>query len=157
MDAQIILQGKTKRTIPVSQAFTGLYKSVVENELVKEVFFKIPSGKVYSSIQRVGITDADVSILSVVTLIKMNGRKCSFARIAVGSGFPCPTRISSLEEELVGTTFNEISINSISQKIMGKIEPISDIRGSSDYRKEISGVLVRRALLECYQKAEGEK
>ena len=157
LDAQIILQGKTKRTIPVNQAFTGLYKSVVENELVKEVFFKIPSGNVFSSIQRVGITDADVSILSVVTLIKMKGRKCSFARIAAGSGLPCPTRIPSLEEELMGTTFNEISINSISQKIRGKIEPISDIRGSSDYRKEICGVLVRRALMECYQKAEGEK
>lgn len=157
LEAIVVLQGKGKRKIPIEQAFTGLYKSTVQNELVTEVFFKIPNGKVKSSLQRVGITDADVSILSVVTLIKSSGRKCTFARIAVGSGLPAPKRIPELEEELVGKTFNEISINSTSQKIGSKIEPVSDIRGSADYRKEIAGVLLRRALTECLQKVEEGK
>ena len=157
LEADIILQGKTKRVVPVSQAFTGPYKSVVENELVKEIVIKIPKGKIYAGFQRISLTDSDVAILNVVTLIKMNGRKCGQARIAVGGGLPYPVRLPVLEEELVGKNFNEISISSVSQKIGGKIEPISDIRGSAEYRKEISGVLLRRALTDCLQQYEGEK
>ena len=157
LDAQVVLQGKTRQKIPLQHTFTGQHQSLVENELVKEVVFKIPSGRIYSSFQRVALTEADVSILSVAVLIKLSGRKCSLARIAVGSGLPCPIRIPAVEEELVGRTFNEISINSASQKIGTKIEPISDIRGSAEYRKEISGVLLRRALTECLRKAEEKK
>jgi len=35
------------------------------------------------------------------------------------------------------------------------IEPVSDVRGSAQYRKQISGVLVRRAIEEAYQFAKG--
>ena len=85
----------------------------------------------------------------------MTGKKCSEARIAVGGGLPAPVRLTALEQELAETPLDAALVESVSAKAADLIQPMSDVRGSAQYRKQISSVLVRRALAEAYQFAKG--
>jgi len=157
LDTQVKVQGKTKRVVPLQQFFASENRAVLSNqEIAAEFSAKLPSGNAGASLQRVALTDGDaVAILNVVAVLKMTGKRCADARIAVGSGVPAPVRLSALEQELTGKPIEATLVESVSAKASDLIQPVSDVRGSAQYRKQISSVLVRRALEEAYQNAKG--
>jgi carbon-monoxide dehydrogenase medium subunit len=87
----------------------------------------------------------------------MTGKKCAEARIAVGGGLPAPVRLPAIEQELTGKPLDRALVELVAGKVAGMIEPVSDIRGSARYRKQVSGVLVRRAIEEAYRNAKGRE
>lgn len=158
LDTQVTVQGKQKRVVPLQQFFSKDNRAVLSNsELAVEFTVKLPSGDTGASLQRVALTDGDaVAILNVVAVLKMTGKKCSEARIAVGGGLPEPVRLTTLEQELAGKPLDAALVESLSAKAGDLIQPVSDVRGSAQYRKQICGVLVRRALEEAYKNAKGK-
>lgn len=159
LDTQVKVQGKQKRVVPLTQFFSKDNRAVLSNqEVATEFTFKLPSGNVGASLQRLALTDGDaVAILNVVAVLKMSGKKCAEARIAVGGGLPAPVRLGAIEQELVGKSLDAALLESLAGKVAGLIEPVSDVRGSAQYRKQISGVLVRRAIEEAYRNAKGKE
>lgn len=159
LDTQVTVQGKSKRVVPLQQFFSKENRAVLSNqEIAAEFAFKLPSGDTGTSLQRLALTDGDaVAILNVVAVLKMTGKKCAEARIAVGGGLPAPVRLTAIEQELAGKTLDAALVESVAGKVAGMIEPESDFRGSAQYRKQISGVLVRRALEEAYRNAKGRE
>lgn len=159
LDTQVTVQGKAKKVVPLAQFYSKDNRAVLSNqEVAVEFAFKLPSGDIGASLQRLALTDGDaVAILNVVAVLKMTGKKCAEARIAVGSGVPAPVRLPAIEHELAGKTLDAALVESVAGKVAGLIEPTSDIRGSAQYRKQISGVLVRRAIEEAYRKAKGKE
>ncbi len=157
LDTQVTVQGKAKKVVPLAQFFSKENRAVLSNqEVATEFSFKLPSGDTGASLQRLALTDGDaVAILNVVAVLKMTGKKCAEARIAVGGGLPAPVRLTAIEQELAGKSLDASLVESVSGKVAGIIEPVSDIRGSAQYRKQISGVLVRRAIEEAFQFAKG--
>ncbi len=156
-DTQVTVQGKVKRIVPLTQFFSKDNRSVLSNqEVATEFSFKLPSGDTGASLQRLALTDGDaVAILNVVAVLKMTGKKCAEARIAVGGGLPAPVRLIAIEQELAGKSLDASLVESVAGKVAGMIEPASDVRGSAQYRKQISSVLVRRAIEEAFQFAKG--
>jgi carbon-monoxide dehydrogenase medium subunit len=63
----------------------------------------------------------------------------------------------ALEQELTSHTLDAALVESVSAKAGELIQPVSDVRGTAQYRKRISGVLVRRAVAEAYQQAKGRE
>ena len=157
LDTQVTVQGKKKSIVPLADFFRSENKVVLGNqEIATEFSAKLPSGDTGASLQRVALTDGDaVAILNVVAVLKMSGKKCAEARIAVGGGLPAPVRLTALEQELADKPLDAALAESVSAKAADLIQPVSDIRGSAQYRKQISGVLVRRALEEAHQFAKG--
>jgi aerobic carbon-monoxide dehydrogenase medium subunit len=157
LDAQVMVQGKTKRIVPLQQFFAKDSRAVLGNqEVAAEFSAKLPSGDVGASLQRLALTDGDaVAILHVVAILKMTGKKCAEARVAVGGGLPAPVRLTMLEQELAGKPLDAALVEAVSAKAGGLIQPLSDVRGSAQYRKQICSVLVRRSLEEAYQFAKG--
>jgi CO/xanthine dehydrogenase FAD-binding subunit len=158
-DTQVTVRGKTKHVVPLAQFFSKDDRAVLGNqEIATEFSFKLLGGNVGASFQRIALTDGDaVAILNVVTVLKMTGKKCAVARVAVGGGLPAPVRLPAIEQELAGKTLDAALVESVAGKVAGMIEPESDFRGSAQYRKQISGVLVRRAIEEAYRNAKGRE
>ena len=158
LDTQVKVQGKQKRVVPLTQFFSKENRAVLSNqEVATEFAFKLPSGSVGASLLRIALTDGDaVAILNVVAVLKMSGKKCAEARIAVGGGLPVPVRLAAMEQELTGKPLDAALVEAVAGKAAGLIEPVSDVRGSAQYRKQISGVLVRRAIEEAYRNAKGK-
>jgi carbon-monoxide dehydrogenase medium subunit len=157
LDAQVKVQGKQKCMVPLAQFFSKDNRAVLGNqEIAAEFSAKLLSGDVGASLQRVALTDGDsVAILNVVAVLKMTGKKCAEIRIAVGGGLPAPVRLTVLEQELTSQTLDVALVEFVSAKTGELIQPVSDVRGSAQYRRQISGVLVRRAIAEAYQQAKG--
>ena len=157
-DTQVTVQGKAKRVVPLAQFFSKENRAVLSNqEVATEFSFKLLSGDVGASLQRLALTDGDaVAILNVVVLLKMTGKKCAEARIAVGGGLPAPVRFTEIEQGLAGKTLDAALVESACAMVGEQIQPVSDVRGSAQYRKQISGVLVRRAIEEAYRNAKGK-
>ena len=156
-DTEVTVAGKTKKKVPLAQFFSKDNRAVLSNsEVATEFTFKLLSGDVGGSLQRIALTDGDaVAILNAVAVLKMTGKKVSEARVAVGGGLPAPVRLPAIEQELAGKSLDAALVESVAGKVAGMIEPESDFRGSAQYRKQISGVLVRRALEEAFQMAKG--
>jgi aerobic carbon-monoxide dehydrogenase medium subunit len=156
-DTQVTVAGKGKKVVPLAQFFSKENRAVLSNsEVATEFTFKLLSGDVGGSLQRIALTDGDaVAILNVVAVLKMTGKKVSEAKIAVGGGLPAPVRLPAIEQELAGKSLDVALVGSVAGKVAGLIEPQSDFRGSAQYRKQISGVLVRRAIEEAFQMAKG--
>ncbi len=71
------------------------------------------------------------------------------ARFALASVAPKPIRAPSAEAALIGAKLDDAAIHAAGEAARGDASPISDTRGSADYRRELVAVLTRRVLTHC--------
>jgi N-methylhydantoinase B len=74
--------------------------------------------------------------------------RIDFAGIAVGACSPVARRISTLEARLIGRALNAGLADLVRPADLGELSPVSDVRGTAEYRREAALTLVRRALRE---------
>ena len=158
LDAQVTVRGKGRRVVALAQFFSRENRAVLSNaEIAADFSARLPVGSTGASLQRVALTDGDsVAILNTVVVLKMSGKKCAEARVAVGGGLPAPVRLTALEQELMGKPMDATRVVPVCAGAGDLIQPVSDIRATAQYRKQICGVLVRRAIAEAYQHAKGK-
>ena len=158
MDAEVVLQGlRSSRTLPLEKFFTGPHATIGNRELLVEII--VPACKTNSSFsfQRLARTEIDIAIVNVAAAVRWDrAQRCTGVRLALGAVAPCPMRSRRAEALLEGQVATEKLIAKVADMVSQDIAPISDVRASADYRREISQVLVRRALQECVQRLERE-
>jgi len=71
------------------------------------------------------------------------------ARIALASVAPTPIRAPSAESALIGARLDDATIAAAGEGARSDASPISDTRGSAEYRRELVAVLTRRVLAHC--------
>ncbi len=154
MDAEVVLQGlRSSRRLPLDKYFAGPHATNSRGELLVEIV--IPPCKANSalSFQRLARTEIDIAIVNVAAALVWDTKKrCTDVRIALGAVAPVPMRARKAEAALQGQPITERTIRQAAELAAEEISPISDIRASAEYRREISSVLVRRALEECVDK-----
>jgi len=88
----------------------------------------------------------DLAIASLAVMLETEGKKCLKARLAAGSVAPVPLRLKEVEALLEGKLLTKDLIEKAQELAMKVITPISDIRASRQYRRQILAVLIKRAL-----------
>jgi carbon-monoxide dehydrogenase medium subunit len=88
----------------------------------------------------------DLSVASVAVLLEMDGDLCRKARIAAGSVAPVPLRLRAVEEKLEGSILSEKMIREAQKLSENSVSPITDIRSTEDYRRQVVGLFVKRGL-----------
>jgi aerobic carbon-monoxide dehydrogenase medium subunit len=89
----------------------------------------------------------DLAVVSAAVLLSLSkSGKCERARIALGSVFPTPMRAKEAEKVLQGKRADETLIRKTSECAGGECRPITDLRGSAEYRMEMVKILVERAV-----------
>jgi carbon-monoxide dehydrogenase medium subunit len=88
---------------------------------------------------------AVVGVASLLVISKQNDQ-CREARIALGAVAPTPIRVPQAEAILAGRSLTDETIHEAAERAAEAAHPISDTRGSAEYRKEIVKVLTRRTL-----------
>lgn len=86
-----------------------------------------------------------ISIASLAVGIKL-GKAIEEARIALGALAPIPLRALRTEEFLTGKPVQTEILEKASEILLSEINPISDIRGSKEYRLELTRALFLRAV-----------
>ena len=149
LEARLILASREgEREVPITQFFKGPGKTVMRpDELLKEIIIPYERGSGQHYI-KLGRRDAfTLSIVSVAALVKVSNGKFSDVRIALNSVAPTPVRAYDAENALKGREVNLENIENASKLVLNSISPITDVRASAEYRKEMSVVLTRDALL----------
>jgi len=146
-----ILGATGKRSVKMDSFFRHVNQTALEDsELLTEIKVPIPPAETASCFLKVGRTIIDIAIVNMSARMTMDNKGIlTDVRIAFGAVAPTPLRIKTAEEMLLGADVSMIEntlIDEVSNKVAAKIKPITDVRGTAEYRREISRVLTKRAL-----------
>lgn len=144
-----IQSAKGQRTVPIEEFFTGVCRTVLEpNELVTEV--QIPAlaentGCVY---YKYAIRRAlDLAMVGVAAMVTVEDDVCTNARIALGAVAITPKRAMQAEAMLCGQKLTDELVDAVAvYASQNECSPITDMRATKEYRREIVRVLTRDAI-----------
>lgn len=137
-----------ERIIPIDEFFHGPRQTELrKNELLMEIIIPRNSCKAGMKFIKLGRRKAHtLSIVAVATAIRTLNDTIDYVKIALNSIAPTPIRAYKTEIELLNSKIDEIE-NKV--KILNEeVKPISDVRASAEYRKEMSIKLTINALKE---------
>ena len=145
-----------ERSVLLEDFFTGPGKTVLKpDELVTGLRVPPPAprtGKVY--IKHGRRTEMELATVGVAaTLTLGDDGRCADVRIVLAAVAPTPLRALAAEALLRGRTVDAEIIAAAAAAAAGEARPIGDVRGSAEYRREMVGVLVGRALEQALQRA----
>ena len=97
----------------------------------------------------------DIAVVGVGASVTLNeGRThCIAARIGLAAVAPTPLYVREAGETLAGSPVDEASIAAAAEIARKSARPITDMRGTSDYRSHLCAVLTRRALEAAVERA----
>jgi aerobic carbon-monoxide dehydrogenase medium subunit len=149
LDAEIVAVGpEGERVIPASDFFQGFFMTALEpDEMVVEVRFPDPAPQ--ASIQEFARRAGDFAIVSAAVALDVRNGRCSSARVVLGGVSDVPLRVPEAERVLEGADASREAFEEAGQEAAKAIDPPSDVHGDADYRRDLSAVLVRRALTEA--------
>ena len=106
-----------------------------------------------SAYKRIGRRKAfTLSVVSAAAYIQVEENVCVEAGLAFGSVAMTPLRVPEVEEMLRGRELTEESITEASEAVGDYVKPITDVRGTEEYRRDMCPVLMRRALLTAMER-----
>ena len=146
-----------ERIIPVEEFFTGPDETVLgDGELLVEI--QVPNPPPHSVgvyIKHTLRRALDLALVGVAVMVTLDSdvRSCQDIKIALGAVAPTPIRANKAESILKGKSFKDILVERVAQVAAEEARPISDIRASAEYRREMVRVLTRRAVSQAWEKA----
>jgi carbon-monoxide dehydrogenase medium subunit len=148
LEAKVRLQtAKASREIPLSEFFKGPGESCLSSdEILTDILLDPPHQKAKATFLKKGRVKMDLAIASLAVLLEMEGGRCRKARIAAGSVAPVPLRLSKVEALLKGASLSKDLVSKAQQLASEIVSPITDIRATEEYRRQIVGVYMKRGL-----------
>ena len=158
MGGQVVLQGmRASRTLPLEAYFAGPHSTNSNRELLVEIVVPRSKPNMAFSFQRLARTEIDIALVAVASAIRCDAkRRCTDVRIALGAVAPYPMRAHRAEAVLEGQLPSDKLLRQAADIASQEIAPITDVRASAEYRREVAKVLTRRALEECVQRLAQE-
>jgi xanthine dehydrogenase small subunit len=140
-----------ERTLPLDTFFLGYRKSeLAADEIIKSVSVAKPhlnqQFRTYKISKRY---DQDISTVCGAFNLETNGPEITTARIAYGGMAATPMRCRAAEEALTGRRLDDSSaLETAKSAIEGTFTPLSDMRGTADYRARVAVNLLDRLILD---------
>ena len=151
LDTTVKIVGpKGERTLPLEDVFKGPNQTVLDHdELITE--FVIPDGSFTGSTYiKFGLrASGALAVVGVAASVQMEGDIIKDTRIVLGAVSPVPVRAKEAENFLKGKQASEELFEEAGVIASGECRPISDIRASAEYRRDMVRVFTRRALLKA--------
>lgn len=97
--------------------------------------------------------EMDIAVAGAGVNVVLDGDTFRSARIALASVAPTPLFIPEAGAALAGKPVNDASIAAAAAIAMEAAKPISDMRGTAEYRRHLCGVLVKRTLQDAIRRA----
>lgn len=137
-----------ERQIPLDKFFLAYRSTELQpHELLAYIDLPAQEKGTRGAWYKLGLRKADaIAIVSTAVVMAMDGERCIGARIALGAVAPIPMRAYKAEQLLVGEKVTEALIDKVGDTVMEEVSPIDDIRGSAEYRRWMSKVLVQRCI-----------
>jgi carbon-monoxide dehydrogenase medium subunit len=145
--------GSGKRQIPLDQFFLGPNRNALKpGEIIADLFFPLPGPGSKMAFRKMGLRNAmAISVVTLGFVLEMRKGICRRVRIAFGAVAPKPTRSYQAENALSGKEITPELLRTCASEAEKEISPITDIRGSGEYRRAMASVLLKRTLGEALE------
>ncbi len=157
LDAAVRLQRKgSERVVPLKEFFLGPGMTVRQpDEVLTEVLVPIPQGRVGMDFYKLAVRRyMDISIVNAATLVTLdNDGVIIDARIAFGAVAPTPIRVEEAEERLKGNKLEDALLEEAAELSKNRSRPITDQRGTAEYRRIMVYRLAKRLVRQAYEEA----
>jgi carbon-monoxide dehydrogenase medium subunit len=151
--------GGTRKTVPVESFCTGPGRTLLApGEVLVHLQLPPPaphSGSAY--LRFIPRNEMDIAVVGAGVALTLDDKRttCTAARIALAAVAPTPLLVPEAGASLAGTSVSDADVERAAALAQAAARPISDMRGSAEYRRHLVGVLVKRALRIALQRAKG--
>lgn len=153
-----VVSGKGTREVPIEDLITGPRQTVLaKDELLAAILVPQPPPGFGAAYARFGLRKGNSIAVATVaaSLILDDDGAVQDVRLALGAVAPRPLKVDAAKLWLEDRKLNGDAFAEVARAAMEAAQPISDIRGSAEYRRELVGVLTRRALVAAEKRARG--
>ena len=138
LDAQLHLKEKeNERVVPLKNFYTG-YKQFdkKENEILASVSFKLPKNKFHFNYEKVSKrTFLDIASVNSSISLEEENLQIMNVHLSAGGVAPYPLYLLKTREFLLKKTISPLLLKQAAEVIEAEISPISDARGSAEYKR----------------------
>lgn len=157
LDAQLILSdGKTKRELPLRKLYKG-YKDLdkTKEEHIEQIWFELPDKNSHFNFEKVSKrTHLDIASVNTAIHLKMNEVMIEEASISAGGVAPVPMFLKKTSEFFRGKKVSDEIIDEAITIMQSEISPISDARGTKEYKTLLLGQLIKAHMMPLTPKGE---
>ena len=147
------------REINVDEFCTGPGSNVLKsNELLVSIIVPAPKENSGAHYMRfIPRNEMDIAVVGIGTLVELNaeGDKFKNVNVALASVAPTPIFVREISEFLSGKEVNDENIEKAGQLAKEASSPISDMRGTAEYRQHLCSVLTKRSLNKSIERIKG--
>jgi carbon-monoxide dehydrogenase medium subunit len=156
-NATVVAKGpKGERTIAIDDFFTGLFENAMaDDEILIEIRIPKPtagSGGAYTKLER---KIGDYAISAAAVQLRLDEDIIAEARIGLTNVSAVPMRANNAEAALIGKAATADVFEAAGQAAGAECDPSPDLRGSVDYKRDITRVMVKRSIEKAVARAKG--
>ncbi|MDJ0269539.1 MAG: xanthine dehydrogenase family protein subunit M [Aigarchaeota archaeon] len=156
LDAELVIQGARRRVAKAVKFFKGPFETDLKpTEILTEIRIPLPrGGRVGQAYMKFERKAGDFATVGVAANLLLNDKnEIVKAGIGITAVAPAPFRASEAEKILVGNQPTAELVEQAAQAAADMAEPWSDLRGSAEYKKEMTRVFTRRAVKRALERA----
>ena len=144
-----------ERSIALEDLILGPRKTLLrEDELLAGLHVPVPPARFGAAYARFALREANaIAVAGVAASLVLNDDGTGkSARIALCAVAPTPKLVKPAGEALVGRALTRATCDKAAEAAMNAAEPITDLRGSAQYRRQLVGILTGRAIAAARQR-----
>ena len=143
------------REMPGEDFVVGVGKNALqEGECLLGVKFAMPKASTKDAYLRfTPRTEMDIAVAGVGVRVSVENGICTDARVSIGAVAPTALLVTSAADALIGSSLDEAALAAAGQACKDSASPISDKRGTAEYRQKVVVVLCKRAIAIAHKRA----
>ena len=143
------------RQMPVEDFVVGVGKNALqEGEFLLGVKFAMPKASTKDAYLRfTPRTEMDIAVAGVGVRVSVENGICTDARVSIGAVAPTALLVPGAADALIGSSLDEAALAAAGQACKDSASPISDKRGTAEYRQKVVAVLCKRAIAIAHKRA----
>jgi aerobic carbon-monoxide dehydrogenase medium subunit len=147
LDAELVIHGRAgERVVRPAEFFQGLMTTALQPVAQPN------SGYAFEEFSR---RHGDFAIVGVAAMVVAEGERCRQARLVACGAGPIPMRLRGAEEILERGGLGGRNVDEAAARASELVDPGEDLHASVEYRRHLTRVLARRALIRAIERARG--
>lgn len=145
------------RDVAVEAVGTGPFKvSLAQGEVITSIFLPARGANGGDAYLRfIPRTEMDIAVVGAAVSLTLDGDKVASARVSLGAVAPTVLLVEGAANAIIGTSLDDAAMDKLAATASAACNPISDKRGTVEFRTKIAGVLAKRAAKIAYDRAKG--
>lgn len=153
-DAELVLfSSKGERTLPVADFIQGNRKNALETgEIISKIVFPEPKANTVVKYGYVGLRRSmEIDCANMAVSLTVENGVITDAKCVMGSVFIRPIISVKVPQILIGNKLTDELIKAAGEAAVSETNPITDVRATAEYRKDVVAALARRLVKEAYE------